>query len=142
MRERSAPASDTMTTRPAWGYGSGSKRIGFTALKIAVLAPMPSAKVITLATAKPGLALRRHAPGPLGGFGLELLPAGPGERVEPGATRVLRLSPFGIEPAGALQPLQGGEERSGVDLEDAARDLLHAAGDAEPVHRLEAQRLE
>src|SRR6266404_522015 len=38
----------------ACGYGSGSNRMGFTALKIAVVAPMPSASVKTAVNVKPG----------------------------------------------------------------------------------------
>jgi hypothetical protein len=49
------------TTRSAWGYGSGSKRIGLTALKIAVLAPMPSASVSTLNAVNAGLSRSRRA---------------------------------------------------------------------------------
>ena len=56
--------------------------------------------------------------------------------------RVLGLPPFGVEPSGALQPLQRRQQRAGIDLEDAARDLLDAPGDAEAVHRLETERLE
>ena len=63
-------------------------------------------------------------------------------RVHLGAARVLGLSPLGVEPARALEPLQRREQGTGVDLEHAARDLLDPAGDAEPVHRLEAEGLE
>ena len=76
------------------------------------------------------------------GLDLELFPAGARERVELRAARVLRLAPLGVEPARALQPLERGEERAGIDLEHAARDLLDAPRDAEAVHRLEAERLE
>ena len=79
---------------------------------------------------------------PLRRLVLELPLAGARERVEPRAARVLRGAPLGVEPAGALQPLERGEQRPGVDLEDAARDLLDAPRDAEAVHRLQAQRLE
>ncbi len=37
--------SQTITMRLACGYGSGAKRIGLTALKMAVVAPMPRARV-------------------------------------------------------------------------------------------------
>jgi hypothetical protein len=47
--------------RRACGYGSGSNRIGLTALKIAVLAPMPSANVSALTVVKPGLLRSRRA---------------------------------------------------------------------------------
>src|SRR5262249_19241914 len=84
----------------------------------------------------------RGAPCPLRRFHLELLPARACERVKPGAARVLGLSPFSIEPSRARQPLQRGKKRSRVHLEYAARDLLHPAGDAEAVHRLQTQGLE
>ena len=70
---------------------------------------------------------------PVGGFGLELLSSRARERVELRPARVLGIAPLGVEPAGALESLQGGEERPGIDLEHAARDLLDAAGDAESV---------
>src|SRR5215210_4140360 len=84
----------------------------------------------------------RGAAGPVRGLDLELFSAGASERVEPRAARVLRLAPLGVEPSGALQPLQGGEEGSGVDLEHSARDLFDAAGDAEAVHGLKTEGLE
>ena len=58
------------------------------------------------------------------------------------ASRVGCLTPFGFEPSSALQTIQRGEQRARVDLEHTPRDLLDPAGDAEPVHRLEAQRFE
>jgi hypothetical protein len=61
MRIPSAAASQMATTRSAWGYGSGSKRIGLTALKIAVPAPMPSASVSTLNPVNAGLPRSRRA---------------------------------------------------------------------------------
>ena len=67
---------------------------------------------------------------------------GAGERIELRTARVLGLAPLGVEPSGALQPLQRGEKRARVHLEHTTRDLLDAAGDAEAVHGLEAQRLE
>src|SRR5688572_25400101 len=83
-----------------------------------------------------------YAPRPVGSLGLELPSSRARELVELRAPRVLRLPPFGVEPAGALEALQGGEERARVHLEHTARDLLDAARDAEPVHGLEAERLE
>jgi hypothetical protein len=83
----------------------------------------------------------RRAPGPAGGLDLELLSARARERVELGPPGVLALAPLGVEPPGPLQPLQRGEERARVHLEHAARDARNAPGDAEAVHRLEAQRL-
>src|SRR5919199_5335680 len=84
----------------------------------------------------------RHSTLPVRGLDLELFLPGAGERVELRAARVRRLSPLRIEPAGALEPLQGGEQRSRVDLEHSPRDLLDPASDAVAVHGLEAQRLE
>ena len=47
---------------------------------------------------------------------VELLPSGARERVELRPARVLGLSPLGVEPAGALEPLERGEERTGLTL--------------------------
>src|SRR5687767_888426 len=74
-----------------------------------------------------------HSPAPVGGFDLELFSAGAREREVSRTARVLGFPPLGVEPSGAFEPLQRGEERSRVDLEDAARDLLDAAADAERV---------
>ena len=41
--------------RSELGYGSGCSSTPFTTLKIAVVAPMPSASVSTVTTKKPGL---------------------------------------------------------------------------------------
>src|SRR5512144_1450103 len=79
---------------------------------------------------------------PVCGLGVELFAAGTGEAVELRAAGVLRVTPLGVEPAGALESLEGGEERPRIDLEDAARDLFDSTRDAEAVERLEAQRLE
>ncbi len=43
-----------LTSRSGSGYGSGRSRIPLTRLKIAVLAPMPSASVRTATAEKPG----------------------------------------------------------------------------------------
>ena len=82
------------------------------------------------------------APVPVCGFHLELLSARTGQAVDLGAASILSLFPLGVEPSGALEPLQRGEQRAGVHLEDAARDLLHPAGDAEAVHGLQAEGLQ
>ncbi len=68
----------------------------------------------------------------------------PGSRepVELCAARVLGLPPLGVEPAGALQALQRGEQGAGVHFEDSTGNLLNAAGDAEAVQRLEAEGLQ
>src|SRR4051812_45186653 len=72
----------------------------------------------------------------------ELLLAGAGELVDFGAARVLRSTPLGIEPSTPLQPLQRGEERARINLEDSARYLLNPARDTEAVHGFQAECLE
>src|SRR5687768_4720321 len=79
---------------------------------------------------------------PVFGFDIESLPPRTRERVVPCSARACGLAPFGIEQAGALEALERGEERSRIDLEHAAGDLLDATRDPEAVHGLEAQRLE
>ena len=54
LRPPSRPPQIVMI-RAASGYGSGSNRIGLTALKIAVVAPMPSASVKTVIGGETGL---------------------------------------------------------------------------------------
>src|SRR5438132_1193956 len=49
-----ATPPQSITIRPACGYGSDSNRMGFTVLKMAVLAPTPKARVSTLTIANPG----------------------------------------------------------------------------------------
>src|SRR5690242_18908034 len=70
---------------------------------------------------------------PVGGLGLELPCARAGELVEFGAAVVLGLAPGRGQPAVAFHAMQGGEERPGLDLEDAAGHQADAAGDAESV---------
>src|SRR5947209_4798958 len=88
---------------------------------------------------------RRHAPtptSPAGRLDVEPFPSGARQRIELAATAVLRVAPFGVEHAGALEALQRDEQRSGVHLEHAARDLLDPAGNAETMQRRQAQGLE
>src|SRR5262245_57921847 len=73
---------------------------------------------------------------------VELPSAGAGQRVVLRPPRARRRAPFGVDCAGALEPLQCREQRSGVDLEDAARDLLDPLADAEAVERLQTQGLQ
>src|SRR5436190_4286361 len=79
---------------------------------------------------------------PVGGRDLELPPAPARQRVDAGATRIFGLAPLGVDEAAALEALQRRQQRTGVDLEDAARDLLDPPRDPEAVHRLETERLE
>src|SRR5450432_446136 len=79
---------------------------------------------------------------PIRSLVLELLLARAGELVGFGAARVLRSTPLGIEPSTPFQPLQRGEERARINLEDSARYLLNAARDTEAVHGFKAECLE
>src|SRR5215470_16581037 len=95
------------------------------------------------------LALRFQEPGngrgpalPLRSLKMKLLPAGARERVKPGAARILGLAPLGIQPSCALQALQRGQERAGIDLKHAAGDLLDPPGDAKAMHGLQTQGFE
>src|SRR4029079_7508430 len=73
---------------------------------------------------------------------LELLPPRARQRIELGVPRVLCLAPLAVEPTCPLESLQRGEQRTGIHLEDAARNLLDPSRDPEAVERLQAQRLE
>lgn len=52
----------TIARRDGSAYGSGRSMTAFTTLKIAVLAPMPSASVMSAVIAKPGLFRRVRTP--------------------------------------------------------------------------------
>src|SRR5262245_46833784 len=58
------------------------------------------------------------------------------------APGVFGLAPLGIQPALTLQAIQRRQQRPGIHLEDAARDLLHPPRDAKPVHRFKAERFQ
>src|SRR4051812_13410989 len=68
-----------------------------------------------------GFARAAVAP-PCRGFVGELFSSGGAEPVELGAAVVLGRSPRGLDPAAVLQPMEGGIERTLIDLEHATRD--------------------
>jgi hypothetical protein len=59
---RFASVSQTVTTRPESGNGSGFSKIPLTTLKITMFAPMPIAKVKMATAAKPGFRRSMRAP--------------------------------------------------------------------------------
>src|SRR5688500_17634646 len=73
---------------------------------------------------------------------IQPLATGARQRVKARAARIFRLTPLGVEPAGPLEPLERGQQRSGIDFEDPARHLFYTARDPEAVHRLQAERFE
>src|SRR5213592_3376249 len=75
-------------------------------------------------------------------FRLELLPAAPRQLVILGAPVVLRSPPFGLDPTSPLQSMQGGIERTLLDAQNVAGDLLNALRNAPAVLRFEGQGLE
>jgi hypothetical protein len=79
---------------------------------------------------------------PLVGFFFEGLAAAVGEEVVLGAAIVLGGTPLGLDAGGAFEAGEGGEERAGVDAEDAVADLLDPQGDAIAVHGLEGEGFE
>src|SRR5436190_2225218 len=85
---------------------------------------------------------RAGAPVPVRSRRLELSASRTRQRVDPGAARVFGLPPLGVDEPAAFEALQRRQQRTGIDLEDAARHLLDATRDPEAVHRLEAERLE
>ena len=62
---------------------------------------------------------------PVPGFGFELFPALPGERIILGVAAGFGFAPLGREPAALFEAVQGGIERALLHLEDVARDLLN-----------------
>src|SRR5262245_52066179 len=65
---------------------------------------------------------------PCRGVRLELFAPGPCQFVELGVAVVVRRSPLRFDPATTLEPVQGGIERSLLDLDHAGRDLLQPLG--------------
>ena len=74
----------------------------------------------------------RHLP-------FELLAAGFGQGVELGAAILFRGAPLCADPFLAFQAIERRVERTLLDLQDVARDLLDALGDAPAVHGFERQ---
>src|SRR4051812_52258 len=79
---------------------------------------------------------------PCRGFFDELFLAGGSELVEACAPVVLRRSPGRFEPAAFDQAVERRIERSLIDLEHAARELLDALADSPAVHRFERDGFE
>src|SRR6185503_12343500 len=61
----------------------------------------------------------RRSARPVRGLGVELAPSGAREAVVLRASSVGRLTPLGFEPSTALETIERGEQRAGVDLEHA-----------------------
>src|SRR6188508_3887997 len=85
---------------------------------------------------------RQHDPRPVLLLGRQLLQPRGGDAVVLGAPPFRRLAPLTLDEAVLFQPVQRREQRAGPDDERPAADLLNAVGDADPVPRLERQRLE
>src|SRR5690242_4340104 len=79
---------------------------------------------------------------PVVGGGFQLLLARFGQGVVLGTAPAVRHPPLGVEGTGALEPSEGGQQRTGIDFEYGARNLLHPARDPEPVHGFEGKRLQ
>src|SRR5690242_14991999 len=72
----------------------------------------------------------------------QLFPARLGEDVVLGATVILRGTPVSLDQALSFQAPEGGKQRAGVDLENAAADLLDAQADAVAVQWFQRQGLQ
>jgi len=72
----------------------------------------------------------------------QLFPARLGEDVVLGAPVIRGGAPVGFDEALPLQAAEGGKQRAGVDLENAAADLLDAQADAIAVQWLQRQGLQ
>src|SRR6185436_20612803 len=84
---------------------------------------------------------RGHAlPG--AGFGLESPATARRRDVVLRAPVVLGGAPLAADPPRPLEAAEGGEERTGVDLEHAAAHLRETQADAVAVHRLERHRFQ
>ena len=79
---------------------------------------------------------------PAVGFDFELFAAGAGELVILRAAVVLRCAPTGLDPATALEAMEGGIKRTLLDAEDIARYLLDAFRDGPAVLRPDGERSE
>src|SRR5688500_9050683 len=81
-------------------------------------------------------------PLPLAPLGFEILQPRSSDDVVPRPAIVLTRTPFGFHETGAQRPLECRVQRSLIEREDAARDLLDALHDAPAVVRTERERLE
>jgi hypothetical protein len=79
---------------------------------------------------------------PLVHFFAECFPSVRGERVVARAAIVHGGLPGALDPAAMLEALQRGIERSLIDVESSAGDLLNAESDSPAVHWLEGEGLE
>jgi len=79
---------------------------------------------------------------PVGQFFLEPPPAGGSQAVVLRLPLVFRLAPFGRNQALVLQPVQGGVQRSLLNLETITGDLLNPKEHAVAVKRAQRHRLE
>ena len=72
---------------------------------------------------------------------VELLAAGPGQRVEARAPIVLGRAPVGGDPALMLEAVERRIERALLDAQQIVGNLLDTLGNRPAVHRLEGDRL-
>src|SRR5437762_529440 len=132
------------TIRSDSGYGRGRRRMLFTSVNIAVVAPMPSASVIVATAVNAGIRRKvrsaywkslQRSPPQCGGnrlsmpvperrLGAETRAARTGEAVELRATVVVRHAPLASDPAAALQAVERGIERALFEEEKRRRGAL------------------
>ena len=79
---------------------------------------------------------------PLFGFASQRFTAFGGELVILGATIIFGRVPFGFDRAGTFHAAERGEQRTGIDAEDAVADLFNAKGNAVAMHGFESQGFE
>src|SRR6185312_10583415 len=117
--------SEIVTSWLPSGYGNGASSTGYTALKIVVVAPMPSARVRIVTTAKLGLWRRRRRANRTSAATLSTAFSQPYARTASRATGIPDLETRGatrrIRREAAANVLGGREVDVVVDL---VRDLL------------------
>src|ERR1700759_5082059 len=85
---------------------------------------------------------RGNLPTPFASLVAELFAAFRRERVVLRTTVIFCGLPFGVDHAITVEALDGEEQRTGIEFEDAVADLFDADGDAVAVHRLEGEGFE
>ena len=128
-------APHTCTMRSASGNGSGFSSTPYTTLKSAVVAPMPSASMPTIAPAKSGCLRRNRSVPRTSCFLIGGLRRGPGLRADrAGTTTPLPAAGHGeeqrvAEPAGAQRRAYGPRPAGRRRFHAEHEDLLHVGAD-------------
>src|SRR5438309_429119 len=134
---RSLPGlvSHSITSRCGSRYGRGVSSTLLMTLKIAVLAPMPSARVITVMAVNAGCRRSERRAKRMSCFSTMRFSLR-------GALPLVGEPPLAVHQPALLEAVQGDIEGTVGDVERAGRRVADDAGDAMPVARAPRDRLE